>query len=614
MPLRAARLLASAALWALGAPRQPAVPAEVAAGLPGARVQGTAWPALHGHAGSTTRGCGRGQAPGQPEDWASAPLALEIQYARALEGAPDRRAFAGEMRRQGDIAPPRQRWLAAMKQPSPTWPRVTGSPRCTGPAWACSLFANGQLRGQTVDATCSRAFSASGWPRQTSEPALRTALLGREDPGERRWRRRRPGAVAGPRAWPTAAWACRWPSWRCRCTWCCPTTTPASSASRWPRLGALLLGARLLDAVADPLIGRWVDGWLRHSARRVLIVAVLAAVLLAWAFAGSSFPVCGADALLAWCAALLAVTYLSYSVLSGAAPGLGRAAGRRRRPARPHRVLARRPGAAGRAGGQRAAVGGRPVGDQRRVCLALSRRVALLGPARPHLGARPGAAPSLTRRCAPGLSPPAGGVPGQRRGQRGAGHAGAVLHPRPPAGAAFEPLFLASYFAAGALEHAAVGARRGAFWPGAQPGWPAWAWPCASFAWASALLGAGDVVAFTAVCVASGVALGADLALPGALLAGVIQRAGHGQQLEGAYFGWWNFCHQAQPGAGRRHWPCPCWGWPSATRPARATPRRLQALTLAYCLLPCLLKLLPRRFCWRLVAESAGDLKPAARP
>ena len=55
------------------------------------------------------------------------------------------------------------------------------------------------------------------------------------------------------------------------------------------------------------------------------------------------------------------------------------------------------------------------------------------------------------------------------------------------------------------------------------------------------MLGAGDVAAFTAVCVASGVALGADLTLPGALLAGVIQRAGHAGAREGAYFGWWNF-------------------------------------------------------------------------
>ena len=49
------------------------------------------------------------------------------------------------------------------------------------------------------------------------------------------------------------------------------------------------------------------------------------------------------------------------------------------------------------------------------------------------------------------------------------------------------------------------------------------------------------MAAYTVVCVASGIALGADLTLPGALLAGVIQRAGHGQRLEGAYFGWWNF-------------------------------------------------------------------------
>ena len=62
----------------------------------------------------------------------------------------------------------------------------------------------------------------------------------------------------------------------------------------------------------------------------------------------------------------------------------------------------------------------------------------------------------------------------------------------------------------------------------------------AVFAWA-ALLGRGDVTAYTVVCVFSGIALGADLTLPGAMLAGVIQRAGHAGRGEGAYFGWWNF-------------------------------------------------------------------------
>jgi glycoside/pentoside/hexuronide:cation symporter, GPH family len=35
-------------------------------------------------------------------------------------------------------------------------------------------------------------------------------------------------------------------------------------------LGALLLGARLLDAVADPWIGRWADAWFARGAGRVL--------------------------------------------------------------------------------------------------------------------------------------------------------------------------------------------------------------------------------------------------------------------------------------------------------------------------------------------------------
>ena len=33
-------------------------------------------------------------------------------------------------------------------------------------------------------------------------------------------------------------------------------------------LGGVLLAARLLDAFVDPLIGRWVDALLAHSARR----------------------------------------------------------------------------------------------------------------------------------------------------------------------------------------------------------------------------------------------------------------------------------------------------------------------------------------------------------
>ena len=151
----------------------------------------------------------------------------------------------------------------------------------------------------------------------------------------------------------------------------------------------------------------------------------------------------------------------------------------------------------------------------------------------------------------------------------------------------FEPLFLASYFAAGALSMplwlrlvARVGLARA--WLASM------VLAIATFAWA-AMLGAGDVAAYTAVCVASGIALGADLTLPGALLAGVIQRAGHGQQLEGAYFGWWNFATKLNLAlaAGIALPLLGAFGYTPGGRDAGA----LQALTLAYCLLPCLLKL-----------------------
>jgi Na+/melibiose symporter-like transporter len=59
----------------------------------------------------------------------------------------------------------------------------------------------------------------------------------------------------------------------------------------------------------------------------------------------------------------------------------------------------------------------------------------------------------------------------------------------------------------------------------------------AAFVWA-ALLGPGDVVAFAAICVLSGLALGADLALPPSILADVIDRRG-AMQSTGAYFGLW---------------------------------------------------------------------------
>ena len=364
-------------------------------------------------------------------------------------------------------------------------------------------------------------------------------------------------------------------------------------------LGALLLGARLLDAVADPWIGRKVDGWFSKSTAQVMLAALLAACVLALGFRGLFFPlVQGPTALLWWCAALLAVTYLSYSVLSVLHQAWGARLGGDE--AQRARIVSWREGLA-LVGVLVASVLPSVAG------LSVSSIVFAIALA--------GALVLLRRAPAPqahNLSKPLPGQPGPlstpafRRllavylvnGVASAVPATLVLffiRDRLQS-QAFEPLFLASYFAAGALSMPLWLRAVARF--GLAKSWLAgMALAVATFAWA-AMLGAGDVAAYTAVCVASGIALGADLTLPGAMLAGVIQRAGHGQQQEGAYFGWWNFATKLNLAlaAGISLPLLGAFGYSPGSRDADA----LQALTIAYCLLPCLLKLGAAGLLWTL--------------
>jgi Na+/melibiose symporter-like transporter len=92
-------------------------------------------------------------------------------------------------------------------------------------------------------------------------------------------------------------------------------------------------------------------------------------------------------------------------------------------------------------------------------------------------------------------------------------------------------------------------------------------------------------------------ALGADLALPPALLAGVIGAAGHSGQREGAYFGLWSWMTKLNLAlaAGIA---LPLLDWLGYT-PGQASEEGLRALVIAYALLPCVLKVCAALLLWR---------------
>jgi glycoside/pentoside/hexuronide:cation symporter, GPH family len=158
---------------------------------------------------------------------------------------------------------------------------------------------------------------------------------------------------------------------------------------------------------------------------------------------------------------------------------------------------------------------------------------------------------------------------------------------------AWEPQFLVSYFLAGAVSM------------------PLWAWlarrygkvvawsigmllAVAAFIWAVSF-SANDRIPFLIVCIATGVALGADLALPPALLADTIARA-NGQARTGSYFGVWAFVTKANLAlaAGLALPIVSALGYQVGKSESN-----LSALTYAYTLFPCALKLCALALLWK---------------
>jgi hypothetical protein len=182
-PLRRRLLLAALALPAAMAGAQPApgLPPELAAALPGAKLQGTGrlrFMLLHIYDARLWVGVRPLAA-----DWGASPFALELEYARDLKGADIAERSLTEMRRQGEIAPEvAERWLGIMKQ---LFPDVHAGDRITGvnlPGVGARFFVNGAFRGEPREPDFARMFFGIWLSPRTSEPGLRDSLLGRTSP------------------------------------------------------------------------------------------------------------------------------------------------------------------------------------------------------------------------------------------------------------------------------------------------------------------------------------------------------------------------------------------------------------------------------------------------
>jgi hypothetical protein len=113
-------------------------------------------------------------------DFAGQPLALELIYARRLVGQQIAERSLKEMQREPGISDAQARsWLAEMAQ---AFPDVAKGDRLTGvlvPGRAARFYFNGDRRREVPDADFARRFFGIWLSDTTSQPDLRSALLGR---------------------------------------------------------------------------------------------------------------------------------------------------------------------------------------------------------------------------------------------------------------------------------------------------------------------------------------------------------------------------------------------------------------------------------------------------
>ncbi len=119
-------------------------------------------------------------APGfNPDRYASQPLALELAYLRAFDAVDIAERSLKEMRRSAMISDAQaQQWSREMRR---VFPDVKVGDRILGvhqPGIGASFWVNGKAGGDILDAEFSKLFFGIWLSPKTSEPAMRTALVG----------------------------------------------------------------------------------------------------------------------------------------------------------------------------------------------------------------------------------------------------------------------------------------------------------------------------------------------------------------------------------------------------------------------------------------------------
>lgn len=159
-----------------GAPAT-ALPGELASALPGAGLQGQVrfrWFGLHVYDARLWS-----RTPVRADNYAGAEFALELVYARRLQGAAIAERSLDEIGRLGEPTPPqREAWLAFMRS---AFPDVAPGDRLTGlhqPGEGARFFHNGRATGRLADAQFGALFFGIWLSPRSPEPALRRALLG----------------------------------------------------------------------------------------------------------------------------------------------------------------------------------------------------------------------------------------------------------------------------------------------------------------------------------------------------------------------------------------------------------------------------------------------------